>query len=103
MAPHHAGQHTLLTIPLEVRLHIYNIVVDEQRRRPSHYGLSILSVCRQIREECIPTVLRELTFSSLKSFCEWVSRAEPGYLSLVKNLSIRSGKTWFHWQDFSNS
>ena len=80
-----------LAIPLEVRLTVYGIVIDKYPP-PS---LAILNVCKQIREEAFPVLLRDTKyFKRFEGFRKWIFEANPKLLEKIVDIDIRCKGDW---------
>ncbi|KAF2497534.1 hypothetical protein BU16DRAFT_317176 [Lophium mytilinum] len=78
-----------LALPVELRIQIYEELLD--KNRPSHlYNYSaITSTNRQIRNESIELLLKQPRhFSSLPRLAECIAKAPPNLVHLVKDISI---------------
>ncbi|CZR58185.1 uncharacterized protein PAC_08076 [Phialocephala subalpina] len=78
-----------LTLPYELRLEIYGLVLDQRLGYFPRSYLSISSVNRQIRQEVLPLVLRNSRyFSSLEKLSDWASRGDPVLLKQIQNVTV---------------
>ncbi|ORY13363.1 hypothetical protein BCR34DRAFT_586520 [Clohesyomyces aquaticus] len=80
---------TFLTLPLEIRLLIYESALEGTTNRTSH-PLALLRVCRQVYSECYPIALPyiRLRLRRLTKFsCFWDS-LDPKLKGRVKHLRI---------------
>jgi len=79
----------LLSIPLELRLKIYESILNKRLPHHPKYFLCILSVCHQIRREILPVVFQDSRyFGNLEKFTKWTEDGEPYLLKMVQDLSI---------------
>lgn len=79
----------LLTIPAELRLQIYSLVLSQPERIQKSHRTSLLSVNRQIRQEVLHLILsKSRYFGTLKSLWEWTSDGRPELLQHVKDVSV---------------
>jgi hypothetical protein len=80
---------SFLALPVELRIEIYEELLD--RNRPSHlYNYTaIIGVSHQIRTEAIEVLLKQPRhFSSLPRLAEWIAKAPSRLVPLVKDISI---------------
>ncbi|KAH8674469.1 hypothetical protein BGZ60DRAFT_404087 [Tricladium varicosporioides] len=79
----------ILTIPTELRLQIYALVLSRPERVQKSHRTSLLSVNRQIRHEVLHLILlKSRYFGTLKSLWEWTSDGSPELLQQVKDVSV---------------
>jgi hypothetical protein len=81
---------TFLTLPLEIRLHIYANLYPSLCLQPPPSLLSgIGSVCRQARQEIFPIVLQvPRYFWTVERLWDWTLRGEQRNLELVSEISV---------------
>lgn len=78
-----------LTLPYELRLEIYGLVLDQRLGYYPKSYLSISAVNRQIRQEALPLVLQNSRyFSSLGKLSDWTSRGDPVLLKQIQNVTV---------------
>lgn len=81
----------LLSLPVELRLQIYEILFDKSQGYHSKSYLYPLLVCRQIRIEALPLAFQELSsFRSAQLFADWATFKRPnlGLIRFVKAIHI---------------
>lgn len=79
-----------LAIPLELRLDIYQRVLNRWQPHNLNTLYSIFSVCKQTHAEAIEVSLKETRyFSGLFQLSHWVQQANPVYLEFVKSIDLR--------------
>lgn len=83
------GSH-LLSLPVEIRLQVYELLLEPHRTQVYYEATpSIISVCRQIREEAIPIYLsKHYYFTSLTKLIQWTSTGAPHLLQHVRDVSM---------------
>ena len=91
---------TLLSIPVELRLPIYDLIAHRDEDRDAVRAM--LSVCRQIREEVFRVLMRESrNVYSLKKLANWATAPDANHLDLVRNISVNipssALQTLFNW------
>ncbi|MCJ1226310.1 hypothetical protein MMC12_002960 [Toensbergia leucococca] len=80
------AQPQLLTIPLELRDHIYSQLLRGNPTTLPH----LLCTNRQILREAKPFIFRQpLTFDGQSELFEWLSRIDHEYLRYVTNITFR--------------
>ncbi len=81
---------TFLTLPLEIRLHIYANLYPSLCLMPPPYLLSgIGSVCQQARQEIFPLVLQVPRFFwTVERLWDWTLQGEQRNLELVSDISV---------------
>jgi hypothetical protein len=78
-----------LSLPVEIRLQIYLIILDPYLSDGTRSSRNIMLACRQTREEALPVWFEQRRhFRSPKEFSEWKSKANPGRMGLVKDVSF---------------
>jgi hypothetical protein len=79
----------LLTLPVELRLPIYRILLNKYNPHNTKAFLSISLVCHQIRDEILPLIFHDsIYFHSPEKLSKWTSRGDPRLLKLVDNISL---------------
>jgi hypothetical protein len=80
---------TLLTLPVELRLPIYRILLNKYNPHNTKTFLNISLVCHQIRDEILPLIFHDsIYFHSPEKLSKWTSRGDPCMLKLVDNISL---------------
>lgn len=88
-----------LRLPLELRIPIYEIVFDTRLAHHPDTLLSILSVCKQIREESFPVLMRQNRgFQEFPAFIAWVEKGDPRRLQHVKDMLLNMLD--YPWEQF---
>jgi hypothetical protein len=78
-----------LTIPLELRLQIYEIILEKRPVFQPDYYVCITAVCRQIRREILPVVFKGARhLKSLAHLSKWTSQGSPFLLKQVQKISL---------------
>ncbi|PVH88668.1 hypothetical protein DL98DRAFT_524316 [Cadophora sp. DSE1049] len=78
-----------LRIPLEIRLQIYTIALDQRLGYHQQYYFAISAVSKQIRREVLKIILANSKFfQSLGRLAKWTARAPPHLLPMISNVSI---------------